>query len=83
MNTKEITESHSQAVAFELSKLLADEYVLFTKTRNALWNLEIAEIYDSKKFLKISLMPSAVYLIVLLNVSVRLAIMPMPPLNLF
>ena len=29
-----------QAVATELSKLLADEVVLYTKTRNAHWNVE-------------------------------------------
>ena len=45
-----ITENNTQAVAFELSKLLADEYVLVTKTRNAHWNVEGADFYDKHKF---------------------------------
>ncbi|WP_295667544.1 DNA starvation/stationary phase protection protein [uncultured Mucilaginibacter sp.] len=35
-----ITEENRKAVAFELSKLLADEFTLYTKTRNAHWNIE-------------------------------------------
>ena len=35
-----ITDKNRQAVTAELSKLLADEYVLYTKTRNAHWNVE-------------------------------------------
>ena len=35
-----ITEKNRAAVAVELSKILADEYVLYTKTRNAHWNVE-------------------------------------------
>lgn len=35
-----ITASNRQAVAEELSKLLADEFVLYTKTLNAHWNVE-------------------------------------------
>jgi len=34
-----ITEKHTDAVAVELAKLLADEFVLYTKTRNAHWNV--------------------------------------------
>jgi starvation-inducible DNA-binding protein len=33
-------EQNRQAVATELSKLLADEFLLSTKTRNAHWNVE-------------------------------------------
>jgi len=35
-----ISQQHLQAVSVELSKLLADEFVLYTKTRNAHWNVE-------------------------------------------
>jgi starvation-inducible DNA-binding protein len=35
-----ITPANLQAVATTLSKLLADEFVLYTKTRNAHWNVE-------------------------------------------
>lgn len=34
-----ITEKNTDAVALELAKLLADEFVLYTKTRNAHWNV--------------------------------------------
>lgn len=45
-----ITDSNSLAVATELNKLLADEYVLYTKTRNAHWNVEGTDFYDKHKF---------------------------------
>jgi starvation-inducible DNA-binding protein len=35
-----IKKTNSSAVATELCKLLADEVVLYTKTRNAHWNIE-------------------------------------------
>ncbi|HMC86967.1 MAG TPA: DNA starvation/stationary phase protection protein [Chitinophagaceae bacterium] len=35
-----ITDKNRQAVTEELSKILADEYVLYTKTKNAHWNVE-------------------------------------------
>lgn len=34
-----LTEKNADAVAVELAKLLADEFVLYTKTRNAHWNV--------------------------------------------
>ncbi len=34
-----ITEKNTEVVAVELAKLLADEFVLYTKTRNAHWNV--------------------------------------------
>jgi len=34
-----ITEKNTDAVAVQLAKLLADEFVLYTKTRNAHWNV--------------------------------------------
>lgn len=45
-----ITDTNTQAVANELAKLLADEYVLYTKTRNAHWNIEGKDFYDKHKF---------------------------------
>ena len=35
-----ISEENRKTVSFELSKLLADEFLLYTKTRNAHWNVE-------------------------------------------
>jgi len=35
-----ISAANSQAVSVQLAKLLADEFVLYTKTRNAHWNVE-------------------------------------------
>lgn len=43
-------EENAAAVAIELSKMLADEFVLYTKTRNAHWNLEGADFYTMHKF---------------------------------
>lgn len=34
-----LTEKNADAVAAELAKLLADEFLLYTKTRNAHWNV--------------------------------------------
>ena len=45
-----IVETNSLSVAKQLSKILADEYVLFTKTKNAHWNIEGADFYDKHKF---------------------------------
>lgn len=45
-----ISEEHKKAVAIELSRVLADEYILYTKTRNAHWNVEGADFYDKHKF---------------------------------
>lgn len=45
-----ITDSNRQLVANELAKILADEYVLYTKTRNAHWNVESLDFYDKHKF---------------------------------
>jgi starvation-inducible DNA-binding protein len=44
-----ITAENRKAVAFELAKLLADEYVLFTKTKKAHWNVEGADFYSKHK----------------------------------
>ena len=45
-----IAEKNGQSVVNVLSKVLADEYVLYTKTRNAHWNLEGADFYEKHKF---------------------------------
>jgi starvation-inducible DNA-binding protein len=45
-----IKSTNSQAVADELSKILADEYVLYTKTRNAHWNVEGPDFHAVHKF---------------------------------
>ncbi len=44
-----INEQNSQSVATELSRILADEYVLYTKTRNAHWNVQGADFIDKHK----------------------------------
>lgn len=45
-----ISESNRNAVAQKLSEILADEYVLYTKTRNAHWNVAGADFYDKHNF---------------------------------
>lgn len=45
-----IKEENTAAVAAELSKMLADEFVLYTKTRNAHWNVEGVDFYTMHKF---------------------------------
>lgn len=54
MNTNiGVTDGNRLAVANELAKLLADEYVLYTKTRNAHWNIEGTDFFDKHKFFEI------------------------------
>lgn len=45
-----ITDENRQTIAIVLSKILADEFVLYTKTRNAHWNVEGIDFYDKHKF---------------------------------
>ncbi|RYD71855.1 MAG: DNA starvation/stationary phase protection protein [Sphingobacteriales bacterium] len=45
-----ISAENRQAVSEQLAKLLADEYVLYTKTRNAHWNVEGADFLSKHKF---------------------------------
>src|SRR5277367_6440584 len=45
-----ITEEVRKAVSFELAKLLADEFVLYTKTRNAHWNVEGTDFHSMHLF---------------------------------
>lgn len=45
-----ISPANLQAVASEMSKLLADEFVLYTKTRNAHWNVEGPDFHTKHVF---------------------------------
>jgi starvation-inducible DNA-binding protein len=45
-----LKEKSRQIVANELSKILADESVLYLKTKNAHWNVEGADFYTMHKF---------------------------------
>src|ERR1700753_1205470 len=51
MNTSiGISPAHLKAVATELAKLLADEFVLYTKTRHAHWNVEGPDFHSMHIF---------------------------------
>ena len=45
-----LSDQTREAVANELSKIMADEFILYTKTRNAHWNIEGADFYDKHKY---------------------------------
>jgi starvation-inducible DNA-binding protein len=45
-----INEANRKAVSDELAKLLADEFILYTKTRNAHWNIEGADFHTVHLF---------------------------------
>src|SRR6476619_3898973 len=45
-----IPEKDSQIVAEKLNKILADEFVLYTKTRNYHWNVEGINFMEMHKF---------------------------------
>lgn len=45
-----ITTDHLQTVANTLGKILADENVLYIKTKNAHWNIEGADFYTMHQF---------------------------------
>jgi len=45
-----ITEENRKAVSTQLAKLLADEFVLYTKTRNAHWNVEGPDFHSMHVF---------------------------------
>ncbi|NCD71498.1 Dps family protein [Mucilaginibacter agri] len=45
-----ITDESRQAVAEQLAKLLADEFLLYTKTRNAHWNVEGPDFHSMHLF---------------------------------
>ena len=51
MNTEiGITDSHRQSVSNELAKILADETILYIKTKNAHWNIEGTDFFEKHKF---------------------------------
>ncbi len=53
MNTNiGISDANTKAVALELNKLLANEVVLYTKTRNYHWNIESPSFMEIHKFLE-------------------------------
>jgi starvation-inducible DNA-binding protein len=45
-----ISDKNSKAVALILNKLLASEFVLYTKTRNYHWNIESPSFMEMHKF---------------------------------
>lgn len=45
-----IKDGPKAEIAHQLSKLLADEFVLYTKTRNAHWNVEGPDFFDKHNF---------------------------------
>src|SRR5476649_1039265 len=45
-----ITQENLSKVASELTIILADEYVLYTKTKNAHWNIEGADFHSKHVF---------------------------------
>lgn len=50
--TKEISDHNTEEVATFLNRLLADEYVLYTKTRNTHWNIEGPNFFELHVFLE-------------------------------
>jgi len=48
-----IDARHTREVCNELSRLLADEFILYTKTRNAHWNVAGIDFYDKHKFFEV------------------------------
>jgi starvation-inducible DNA-binding protein len=53
MNTNiGISDANTKAVALELNKLLANEVVLYTKTRNYHWNIESPSFMEIHKLLE-------------------------------
>ena len=45
-----IPENHLRVVGLELNKVLADEFILYTKTRNYHWNVEGSNFMEMHKF---------------------------------
>lgn len=45
-----IKDGPKAEIAHQLAKLLADEFVLYTKTRNAHWNVEGPDFFDKHNF---------------------------------
>lgn len=51
--TIDIAENHLKEIALQLNTLLADEYVLYTKTRNAHWNVQGPNFMELHKLFQI------------------------------
>lgn len=47
-----ISDEHKQALADQLSKILADEFLLYSKTLNAHWNLEGTDFHTVHLYLE-------------------------------
>ena len=45
-----IAETNRKAVAKQLAHLLADEFILYTKTRKAHWNIEGGDFHSANLF---------------------------------
>jgi len=45
-----IPENNLQSIALELNKVLADEFILYAKTRNYHWNVEGNNFMEMHKF---------------------------------
>jgi len=45
-----ITEEHRKEVSTQLNKLLADEFILYTKTKKAHWNVEGSDFHSKHLF---------------------------------
>jgi starvation-inducible DNA-binding protein len=45
-----ISENNLKSIALELNKVLADEFILYTKTRNYHWNVEGSNFMELHKF---------------------------------
>ncbi|MEO6831961.1 MAG: DNA starvation/stationary phase protection protein, partial [Chitinophagaceae bacterium] len=47
-----ISETNRQAIAVQLSKILADEFLLYSKTLNAHWNIEGPDFHSVHVYLE-------------------------------
>ena len=47
-----ITEKNRQAIADQLSKILADEFLIYAKTLNAHWNVEGPDFHAAHIYLE-------------------------------
>jgi len=48
-----ITDAGAHAIAQDLSKLLADKFLLYTKTRNTHWNIEGSDFHSMHLFFEL------------------------------
>ena len=57
-----ISKKISQLVVDQLARILADEYILYTKTRNAHWNTDGADFYEKHKFFEMQYMQIEIFI---------------------